>query len=46
MNSLKNQTAHLRRTYRYPADDDSDTSQPDAMDEQGTNSISHFFSPA
>lgn len=33
---FKDKTARLRRTFRYAADQDSDSdSQPEAMDEQG-----------
>lgn len=35
MDDFKDQTARLRRTFRYPADDDGEDSQPEAMDEEG-----------
>lgn len=34
----------LRRTFRYPADqDDGDTSEPEAMDEEGTAARTRTF---
>jgi hypothetical protein len=35
MSRREGASARLRKTFHYPADDDSD-SQPDAIDEQGT----------
>lgn len=37
MDSFKDQTARLRKTFRYPADEENESngSEPDAIDEEG-----------
>lgn len=39
MDNLRDQTARMRKTFRYPADEETESvdSQPEAMDEEGTS---------